>query len=244
MTLATLRAMVAAAGHRNSPYMDAAIADAFRKTRAEEVWFNGGLFSFTTQADKFEYQLPKDFFGTRGALYMYIGGSATNRHELTYAPLDDLENYRFGSDEFGDIYDNEFSGTPMRYSLRKSDKVMVLAPTPQSDSDVVRVPYTKDFGTPVYTASTTASPGLVVTVTLLGPDGETLPSTFTNPWLEHGFDALLQWSLFKLSTTYHGGTDGSREKSLAASALYEQEMSRLRQETASIQSAVSITPWI
>lgn len=236
--------MVAAAGHRNSAFMDAAISDAFRKTRAEEVWFNGGQFSFSTKVDAFEYQLPKDFFGTRGAVYLFVGGSTQNRHELIYTPLDDLESFRYGDSDWGDVYDNEFSGTPMRYSLNKSDKVMVLAPTPQSNSDVVRVRYTKDFGTPVYTASTTASPGLVVTVTLKGPDGETLPSTFTNPWLEHGFDALLQWSLFKLSTTYHGGTDGSREKALAASALYEQEMSRLRQETASIQSAVSITPWI
>lgn len=244
MNLETLRAEIQALGHRNSVQQDAAISKAFRDTRNKETWFNGARFSLTLQSGVESYPLPNDFLGMRGAVWLYPSGSVERRKELVYTTIDDLERLRFHDSDWGSEAQNEFLGEAMAYTIDRIGKSIIFAPTPDSSSDVVKITYTRDFGTPTYTASSATSPALSVTVTLLGPDGETLPATFTNPWLKHGFDALLHRACFWLAGGPHGGTAESREKAQFANAMYEQELQRLREETAAVQSSVSVTGWM
>lgn len=249
-TLATLRSLIDGAIRRQSEFRDAAIADAFRDVRSEEVWFNGGTWEFALQADKVSYDLPEDFFGIRGSVWKLEDGDSNSRIEMVPMTTDDLERYRYGSYDIlasaTDDWRFEFTGEPVAYAIDKNGRFFLTAPTPSSASagDTVKFRYTRDLGTPTYTAATTASPGLSVTVTLLGPNGETLPTTFTSPWLTEALDVLKDRAIYKLLTAYHGGDDKSLAMAQAALMRYAEGLKRIREETSEIQSVVRPTGWL
>lgn len=236
--------------HRQSPYRDAAISDAFRDVRGEETWFNGRTWQFALATDVSEYPLPEDFFGVRGAVWKLSGGDTTSRIELMPMTVDSLERYRYGGFDIlaspVEDWRYEFSGETVAYAIDKNGRKFLVAPVPSSggNGDVIRMRYTADLGTPVYTASTTASPGLAVTVTLLAPNGDAIPSDFSTSWLTEGLDVLKDRAIYKLLTAYHGGDDKSTAMAQAALIRYAEGLKRLREETVDIQSNMVSAGWI
>lgn len=230
--LTSLRAIIKSRIHQNSGWVDAAIADAFRFVRNEELSFNASQTTIDTVADQIAYPLPDDFLSVRGRIYYTPANSdQTGRYPLKATTLDDVETFRYTDDWEGD----EIVGTARKVAIDFAGKQLYLAPTPSDDGDEVFFRYTRDLGTPVYTATTTSSapPSLSSTVTLLGPDGQTLPSTFTNEWFKQGFQLLTAKAVQILWSQYHGGTEEAQLQAQNAQLAYLEELLRLRGESAS-----------
>lgn len=249
-TIASLRAVIKAALHVNSPHVDAAIAEAFKHIRGEEVWFNGGEWKFSTVAGKVKYALPDDFLGIRsgGAWIKSSTETGDARRPLAQMSVGDLEHFRFWDwDDYGDNWlANDTAGIPNAYGIDLSGKNFLIAPKPGTGGDEVFFRYTKDLGSPIYTAAVTSStnPSLVTTVTLTDPDGATITTDFSNDWLKHGFNALRDRSLYILWTLYHHGTEQSTANAQAALMRYLEEINRLRGETNQIQSVKTFAAFI
>ena len=228
----------------NSPFVDVAIADAIRHVRSERLWFNGNRHSFLTVANQYQYQLPADFLGIRGKVYCTSSTDSTSRYRLQPATADELEEYLY---EGYDGYDSiQNTGVPRKYAIDLMDKVMLIGPIPSDGGDGISFKYTKDLGTPTYTISTTnsAPPSLSPTVTLAGPNGETLESTYKTEWFGEGFKLVKERALYELFTRFHAGTDDSAQQGTAALTRYLEELQRLRGETAQTQSNITVRKYL
>lgn len=241
MDLTSLRAVAKLRLKMNSSYVDLAIADAFRRVRNEQFWFNTSSFTFATVDDVGDYPLPSDFLSLIGnAYYTPNGTDDTGRYPLVQVTLEELEEYKYKQDWDGE----EIVGNARRCALDYSGRRLYLAPTPSDDGDKVFFRYLKDLGTPTYTVSATASapPSLSPTVTMLGPDGQTLPSDFTNDWFKHGFAMLAHLTVHILWKDYHGGSEEATIKANESLSSYLEELSRLRGETSMKIDGARIRP--
>lgn len=241
--LTSLRAIIKLRAKLNSSYIDACIADALRHVRNEQLHFNTGSFTFATTNGTAEYPLPNDFLSILGEVYYTPDeASESGRYKLQPVGLDELEEYRYRQDWGAD----EISGESRRVAIDLSGRKILFAPTPDTDGDKVFFRYLKDLGTPVYTASTTASapPSLSPTITLLGPDGQTLNSDYTTPWFTHAFELVANRAVHILWSKYHGGTPEAAQKAQEAQVAYLEELSRLRGETSMKTNHLRIRPYI
>ena len=242
-TLATLQAILKAELHSNSPFVDAAIAQAFRDVRGEELSFNSKKYTLTTVADVNEYPLPDDYLGMRGDIHCSPSGSATVRYPLKRSTVDEVESYLFSISEYAAY---ETSGRAKLVALDGPGHRLLLAPKPSSGGDTIFFRYTCDLGTPVYSATVTSSapPSLTQTTTLLSPDGGTIETTFTNAWFKEGFELLRSRASYILWSTYHSGTEEAQLKAQTQLLHYREEMMRLRGESAEKQSINTIRKFI
>lgn len=238
--ITTLRASLRAISHKNSPYVDAAISDAIQHVRNEILWFNGDRHAFVTEADRYEYELPKTFLGIRGKVRAVENDSTTSTpYVLSPMTADELEDSLYA----GTDYDSqEESGVAGRYAIDLLEKKILIGPIPSTAGDRVYFKFTADLGTPTYTMTTAASspPSLGSVVTLLNPDGEALAATFTNAWFKQGFKLVRERALFELLTTYEGGSEETGVQAQLAMTRYLEELNRLRGETNQIQSGREI----
>lgn len=244
-TIATLQADVELALRKRSPFVIPAIVDAFRHVRNEEFWFNGASYTFETEDSRVFYDLPDDFLKVRGAVFLRDSLTSNSRLELIPMTLDELERYRFGHFDTDGFYHSELQGSSIAYALDRVGKRIGLAPE-TSGGDVVEMRYTRDFGTPTYSASTTTSapPSLSATYTMLTPDGGTFNADFSTPMLEHGYKLLKERALYELYSNYEGGNEQMAANSQRALMRYLEELQRLRAETTDIQSVSRITGFI
>jgi hypothetical protein len=224
----------------NSAFVDIAIADSLRLVRSEELWFNGGRFAFTTADGVYQYPLPKDFLGIRGKVYCIVGGSTSNGVKaLQPSTPDEAEELLY----MGIDYDTtQTTGVAGRYAVDLLDKVLLIAPIPSTSADLISLKYTKDLGTPNYTVSASSStpPSVSPTVTLTGPDNQTIPATFTNAWFDEGFKLIKERASHELYSRFHGGTEESMAKAQGALLRYLEELRKLRSETAVQASNVRV----
>ena len=239
-TLATMEALLKLELGINTAYVDIAIADSLRLVRSEELWFNGGRYSFTTVDGVYQYPLPKDFLGMRGKVYCTIGGDTSNgRRSLQPSTPDEVEELLYT----GIDYDStQTTGVAGRYAVDLLDKVMLIGPIPSTSEDLISFKYTRDLGTPSYSVSATSStpPSVSPTVTMLGPDGQTLPTSFTTAWFDEGFKLIKERSTFELWSRFHGGTEEASGKAQQAMIRYLEELRRLRNENAMQLSNVRV----
>lgn len=244
-TLTTLQADVELALRKRSPFVTPAIVDAWRHVRGEELWFNGAHFTFELQDDVVDYPLPDDFLKLRGSVFLRDEVGGDSRIELAPMTLDELERYRYDFVDTDGYWHAELQGTTMAYALDRVGKRILVAPK-TSGGDVVEFRYTRDFGTPAYTATTTSSapPSMTATYTMTGPDGQTIPSTFTSPFLEHAYKLLKERAIYELFSNYEGGNEQTSAKANAALMRYLEELQRLRAETTDMQSVARITGFI
>ena len=224
----------------NTAFVDIAIADALRHVRREELWFNGGRHSFTVAEDVYQYPLPSDFLGMRGKVYVTIGGSTSNGYRaIEPATPDEVEELLF----LGIDYDTtQTTGTAGKYAVDLLDKVLLIAPMPSDSGDLISFKYTRDLGTPNYTVSATSSapPSVSPTVTLTGPNSETIPATFTNAWFDEGFKLVKERATYELWSRFHGGTEEAQAKAQGALMRYLEELQRLKSENAMLLSNVKV----
>lgn len=244
-TLATLQADVENALRKRSPFITPALVDAFRHVRGEEMWFNGASFKFETVADMQSYALPEDFLKLRGDVYMRDSVGGTSRTTLIALTVDELERYSFNGTDGDGYWREQITGVPAAYAIDRIGKRMLLAPVEPGDR-VVEFRYTRDVGTPQYTATTTTStpPSMTATYTMTGPDGQTIPTTFTSPILEHAYKLLKERALYELYSNYEGGNEQMAAKAQAALMRYLEELQRLRAETSDVQSVTRVTGFI
>ena len=238
--LTSLRAILKIETKANSDFVDVAIADAIRFVRSEALWFNGALHSFTTIEDQYRYKLPDDFLGLRGKVRVTPSSSSTSgRYAMQEGTTDEVEDQLYSGSDFGASQER---GYAKKFAIEFFGKEMLIAPIPDPGGDLIEFKYTKDLGCPVYTVSTTssASPSLSTTVTLLGPNGETLPSTFTNEWFGEGFKLIKERALYELFTRFHTGTEESVIGAQGALQRFLEELNRLRKEAAQQQSNMKV----
>lgn len=238
--LATLRAVLKAELHTNSPYIDLAIADAIRFVRNEPLWFNGERYTFSTVADKYSYDLPEDFLGVRGDFYCTPDGStASGRYTLMRKSADEIEALLYTSSEWDGF---ATTGRPKMIGIDLASRKVLVAPIPSDGGDDIYFKYTKDLGTPTYTATTSSStpPSLATVVTLKDPDGSAISSTFTNEWFTEGFVLVQARALYELWTRFHGGGEGTMARANSAMTRYLEERNRLYGETSRIGSTVTV----
>lgn len=230
-TLDTMRAMLRTELRMNSPYVDAAIAEAIKYCRNEEYWFNAAKHTFLTVADQYQYELPSDYLSIRGEVFVRPNGSDGTRYIARHISLDELESYLFSLSEW-DGYQS--TGRTKVYAIDNASRKIHLGPTPSNSGDEVYFRYTKDLGTPTYTATTTSSspPSLATVVTLTDPDGSTLSTGFTNEWFKEGFDLVRNRAMYYLWTRYHGGTEESQVKAQNYLMQFLEERMRIRGESA------------
>lgn len=242
-TLDTMRAIIKTELRNNSPYVDAAIAESIKFCRNEEYWFNGGKHSFLTQADTYKYDLPSEYLSIRGEVFVRPNGSDGTRYVARHISLDDLESYLFSLSEW-DGYQS--TGRTKVFAVDNIERKIYLGPTPSSDGDEIYFRYTRDLGTPVYTATTTSSapPSLATVVTLLGPDGQALPSSFSNEWFKEGFDLIRNRALYYLWSRFHGGTEESQMKAQNYLMQFLEEKMRLIGESTSKTSPTLVRRYI
>lgn len=244
-TLATLQADVENAIRKRSPFITPAIVDAFLYVRGEELWFNGANYKFDTVAGVQDYALPGDFLKLRGGVFMReeVGGST--RVEMVPMPLDELERYNFDSTDADGYWHEQVNGMPAAYAIDRVGKRILIAPK-EAGGHVVEFRYSRDFGTPSYTATTTSSspPSMTATYTMTGPDGQTIPSTFTSPLLDYAYKLLKERALYELYSNYEGGNEQMAANSQRALMRYLEELQRLRAETTDLQSVSRITGFI
>lgn len=244
-TLATLQADVENALRKRSPFITPAISDAFRHVRGEDLWFNGASFKFETVEDVQSYGLPDDYLKLRGDVYMRDSLGGTSRTTLIGLTVDELERYSFNGVDGDGYWREQITGVPAAYAIDRAGKRMLLAPR-EPGSRVVEFRYTRDFGTPAYSATTTTStpPSMTATYTLTGPDGQTIPSTFTSPLLDHAYKLLKERALYELWSNYEGGNEQMAANAQRALMRYLEELQRLRAETSDVQSVTRITGFI
>lgn len=233
-----MRALIKSELHMDSRYVDIAIAESIEFNRKEHLKFNGASDTITLAADVYKYELPKDFISFRGDVY------------ITPADSDDIYRQKMNSVSVDFIEDALFMGPVNNYSYYGLDvphyyavdnvsstepalSVLLVAPKPTTGGQKIFFRYTKDLGTPRYTATTTQSapPTLNSTVTLLGPDGETLAATFTNEWFKTGARLIRSRAMFLLWSTYHGGTEEASVKAQTSLLAWQEELLRLRTES-------------
>ena len=240
-----MRAVLQAALHMNSPYIDGAIADAIQQNRDEEFAFNGARTTLQTAAGVKEYPLPQDFISLRGKVYVTPAGNtdSSGRYPLKHVTLDELEETLYFGSDYG-IYQE--SGFPRRFAIDKAGMLMLIAPVPTSGGDVLFFRYTKDVGVPRYTAttSTTSPPSLQTVFTLLGPDGQTLPSSFANAWFDQGFELIRSRALYILWTQYHSGTEEAQQASQIALQQWLEETLKQRGTASAAESIDSIRKFL
>ena len=220
--------------------MDASIADAIQHVRNEVLYFNGDRHSFLTEANRYEYELPSSFLGLRGKVRAVENNSTTsNPYELQPMTADELEDTLYSGVDYGS---EEESGVAGRYAIDLLEKKILIGPIPSTAGDRVYFKFTADLGTPTYTMTTAASapPSLGSVVTLLGINGQTLESTFTNAWFKQGFKLVRERALFELLTTYEGGSEETGVQAQLALTRYLEELNRLRGESNQIQSGREI----
>lgn len=244
-TLSTLQADVENALRKRSPFITPAIVDAFLYVRGEELWFNGGFYKFETVEDVQEYPLPSDYLKMRGAVFMRDELGSTNRLELFPMSNDEVERYTFGLGGTDDAWGDQMNGTAGVYGIDRIGKKMLLGPT-ETGGRVVEFRYTRDFGSPAYTSTTTTSapPSMTATYTMTGPDGQTIPATFTTPLIEHAYKLLKERALYELYSNYEGGNEAMQAKANSSLMRYIEELQRLRAETADVQSVARIAGFI
>lgn len=151
-----------------------------------------------------------------------------------------------------DLYDGvdmgvySYRGIAKRIAIDLMEKKILVAPVPSTGGDTIEFKYTKDLGTPTYTITTGASspPSLVTSVTLLGPSGETLPSTFTNEWFKEGFKLVKERALYELFSRFYGGSEEAQSSAQAALIRFLEEEKRLIGETAQMGAALEVRKWI
>lgn len=241
--LTTLRAEIRTSLHMNSPYVDAAITNAIDFCSNEELYFNGAKFEFQTVANQFDYSLPRNFLKIRGVPFCTPAGQGDqNRYPLMPFTTQEAEESKTLLSRYTEMGWLESYGNPRAYAMDVVSGKMLLAPLVTTGGDTIFFRYTMDLGTPTYTMTYGSSP----TVTLLGPDGETLPSTFSNDWFIQGkgFKMIKERALYELLTTYHGGTDQSQVNAQAALMRFLEELKQAREKTADIQSTVDIRPYL
>lgn len=241
--LTTLRAEIRTSLHMNSPYVDAAIANAIDFCSNEELYFNGAKFEFKTEANVFSYPLPKNFLRLRGRPFCTPSGeSDQNRYALMPFTTDEAEESKTLLSRYTELGWLESYGNPRAYALDVVEQSMLLAPLITTGGDTIFFRYTMDLGTPTYTMTYGASP----TVTLLGPSGETLPASFSNSWFVQGegYKLIKERALYELLTTYHGGTDQSQVNAQAALMRFLEELKQAREKTSDLQSVVDIRPYL
>jgi hypothetical protein len=244
-TLATLQADVELALRKRSPFVVPAVVDAFRHVKNEEFWFNGASFTFETEDERVSYDLPADFLKLRGDVYLRDSLGGSSRIRLTPMTLDALEGYRFSFLDTDGSWHSELEYETTCFALDRVGKKMLLAPK-TSGGDIVEFRYTRDFGTPTYSATTTTSapPSLSATYTMLGPQGETITTDFSTPLLEHGYKLLKERSLIELFSNYEGGNEQGLANAAKAEKRYRDELDRLRGETTDLQGVTRITGFI
>lgn len=226
----------------NSDYVDIAIADAIAHVRDKQFWFNGARHTFTTVDGQYRYKLPSDFISLRGKPRVTPANStASGRYPLLPATADEVEDLLYTGVDFGSYQER---GYAKRHAIDLIDDYFLIAPMPSTAGDVIEFKYTKDLGTPTYTVAATSSsaPAVSPTVTLKGPNGETLESSFTSAWFINGkgFKLVKERALFELFSRWHGGTEEAVVQAQLANARYEQELNRLKAESADKQSIVKI----
>jgi len=229
-TLDTMRAMLKTELRINSGYVDAAIAEAIKFCRNEEYWFNSAKHEFQTIADTYQYELPADFLSIRGDVFVAPDGSAGTRYAIRHMSLDELESYLFTLSEW-DGY--QTTGRAKVYAIDNASRKIHLGPTPSNSGDTIYFRYTRDLGTPTYTATTASSspPSLATVVTLLDPDGSALSSTYTNEWFKEGFDLIRNRAMYYLWTRYHGGTEEANARAQNYLMQFLEERNRIRGES-------------
>ena len=242
-TLTSLRSAVKAKLHINSPYVDAAISEALRFYRSEEVWFNVSTYKFTTETDLFSYPLPADFLGLRGDVYCTPSGSDedSSRYALRPRTADEIEQFRFGLTEWDST---TFIGVPKIYAMDFNGKSMLLAPVTEAGGDIIFFKYTADYGTPDYTVSVTSSvaPSLQTTVTMVDSGGTSVATTFMSPWIENAFDLILHRAVFCLLTDYHI-SDSNMQRAEVYRLKAEDELRRIKGENAQLAKPPRIRRW-
>lgn len=242
--LTSLRAILKIETKANSDFVDIAIADAIRFVRSEPLWFNGSSYSFTTLVDQYKYKLPDDFLGRRGKVRVTPSNSTdSGRYSLIESTVDEIEDYLYTGVDYGSY---EERGYAMRFAIDFHGKTMLIAPKPDPAGDKIEFRYTKDLGTPTYTISTTVStpPSLSQTVTLKGPNEETLQSSFTNEWFKEGFKLVKERALYELYSRFHSGTEESAIGAQGALGRFVEELVRLRKEAAQQQSVMSVRKYL
>lgn len=242
--LASLRAVICGELHRNSEFVDIAIADAIRFVRNEKFWFNGDSHSFLTIADVHVYDLPKDFLSFRGRAYVTPENSdTTGRYPVNTVSADEIETYRFSGEDYG-VHENR--GIARQIAADLLGKRLLIGPMPSNGGDLIEFKYTKDLGTPVYTVTTSSSapPSIVSVVTLLNPDGGTLSSTFSNEWFGEGFKLIKERALYELWSRFYGGTEEAAVSAQGALSRFLEEKSRLQGETASIAAPNQVRKYL
>ena len=245
-TLATLQAVLKAELHMNSPYINGAIGDALRYVRTEELWFNQDKCYIDTVADLTEYELPDDFLQIRGDIWCTPSTQTDTRYRLSRRTVDEVEMAKYSASDFDYGYGGLTSGLPRICAIDSDGKSLLVAPVVQTSGDRLFFRYTKDLGTPLYSATvgSSAPPSAATVFTLLGPKGETLPSTFTNDWFTEGFTLVRAKAVHYLWTRYHGGTEEAMMKAQNAYSEYNDELRRLWGETSDKQSVVRVRGYL
>jgi len=235
-----MRALLRLELKANSNYVDIAIADAIRHVRAEKFWFNVHSYTLTTVDDVYQYTLPADFLGIRGKVYCTPeNSSSSGRFKLQPCTADEIEEILYDGSDYGSW---ESTGVAKRYAIDHGNKTFIIAPRPSTGGDTIYFKYTQDLGTPIYTVSAVSSapPSLGATVTLLGPDGQTLPTSYTNAWFQEGFKLIKERALYELFSRFHSGTEESSGMAQTALMRFLEELNRMRGETAQQQAPIKV----
>lgn len=235
MNLTTMRTILKSELRQNSPYIDGAIADSIDYNKSEVLKFNGGSHTIMTQEDVHSYQLPKDFISLRGDVYITPeSGSDNNKMRMGSSSVDMVEELLFSDYPTGSESD---SGSPRVYAITNfgdPSPNLLIAPRPSTGGDALFFRYTKDIGSPKFSATFEAvsPPTLAPTFTLLGENGDTLPSTYTSAWFTEGRELVRSRAMYYLWTRYHGGTEEASVKAQAALMQWTEEILRHRKEVA------------
>jgi hypothetical protein len=230
-----MRALIKSELHMNSPYVDSAIADAIDFCKKEPLKFNGSSYTLNLYGDQHSYDLPKDYIALRGDIFITPADSGTQyRYKLKSGTISEVEEYLFANPAASDYLSNDSTFIyAIDVNCDEGSKILV-APRPSTGGQTLFFRYTKDIGTPKYTSSITTStpPSLNNTITLLGPDGETLASTFTNAWFKEGSQLIRARAIYLLWTSFHGGTEQAAIKAQGALMKWNEEMMKHRSEAA------------
>jgi len=246
--LDTMRAVLKARLHMDSPYIDGAIGDALRFVRNEELWFNVDLHEFETESEIWEYALPEDFLNIRGEVWCTPSSATDNdvRYRLQRRTIEEIEAYRFAGHDLDFGTAGLSVGFPKTCAIDYSGREIVLSPQTEDGGDTIYFRYTKDLGTPRYTATTgsSAPPSMKTVFTLTTAGGEPILGTYTNAWFNEGFHLVVARASQYLWSIYHGGTEESQAKAGAAAQEYVEELRRLWSETSDKQSVTRVRAYL
>lgn len=219
------------------PTIKRAIIDTIALHRREKLFWNQARLAYTLIAGQATYgpapahSLPADIValtGERG--YLDTLGSADQRTPVLWVSREKMDALRAGS-----------SLTPGATSYFSWwDEQLEIYPPAANSTDILRVTYVQDAGTPVYSA-TTADPPVY---SFFQPDGTTaLTDAYTSPWFaqKKGFNLTCWHAEWQLWTSDWRGLAGQGD---TAAQKYAEALDGAQIITDSQSSARRIQPWI